>query len=57
MIGKSGSKVAEIRRISDANVHISSEDEVTSSGGRIIKMLGSADTDSVLIAGPVQEFF
>ena len=48
VIGKSGSKVAEIRKISGANVHISSEDEVTSAGERIVKMSGSAD--SVLIA-------
>jgi len=48
VIGKSGSKVAEIRKISGASVHISTEDEVTPSGERIVSMSGSAE--SVLLA-------
>merc|ERR1719245_2147130 len=48
VIGKSGTKVAEIRKISGAGVHISTEDEVTPSGERIVSMSGSAE--SVLLA-------
>ena len=48
VIGKSGSKVAEIRKISGAGVHISTEDEVTNTGERLVTMSGSPD--SVLLA-------
>jgi len=48
VIGKSGSKVAEIRKISGAQVHISTEDEVTSEGERVVSMTGTKE--SVLLA-------
>ena len=48
VIGKSGTKVAEIRKISGAGVHISTEDEVTSEGERVVTMTGTKE--SVLLA-------
>ena len=48
VIGSKGSKVAEIRKISGAGVHISTEDEVTPSGERRVTMSGTPD--SVLLA-------
>merc|ERR1712106_418871 len=48
VIGKSGSKVGEIRKISGAQVHISTEDEMTPGGERIVTMCGTPE--SVLLA-------
>ena len=48
VIGSKGSKVMEIRKISGAGVHISTEDEVTPAGERKVTMSGSPD--SVLLA-------
>merc|ERR1719369_2631166 len=48
IIGKGGGKIAEIRRISGATVHISSEDELTDAGERIVSLVGSPE--SVLLA-------
>merc|ERR1719471_1674876 len=50
VIGKSGSKVAEIRKISGADVHVPSEEEVTPSGERVVRVKMSGSADSVLIA-------
>jgi len=48
VIGKSGSKVGEIRKISGAQVHISTEDEMTPGGERVVTMSGTPE--SVLLA-------
>merc|ERR1712123_180438 len=48
VIGKSGSKVGEIRKISGAQVHISTEDEMTPGGERVVTMCGTPE--SVLLA-------
>ena len=41
LINHNFSKVAEIRKISGAGVHISTEDEVTPAGERVVTMSGS----------------
>jgi len=48
VIGKSGSKVGEIRKISGAQVHISTEDEMTQGGERVVTLSGTPE--SVLLA-------
>jgi len=48
VIGRSGSKVAEIRKISGAHVNVNTEDEVTEQGERIVIIRGSPE--SVLLA-------
>merc|ERR1711862_345225 len=48
VIGKSGSKVGEISKISGAQVHISTEDEMTPGGERVVTMSGTPE--SVLLA-------
>ena len=48
VIGKSGAKVAEIRKISGAAVHISTEEEMTVAGERVVTITGTAE--SVLLA-------
>jgi len=48
VIGKSGSKVGEIRKISGAQVHISTEDELTQGGERVVTLCGTPE--SVLLA-------
>jgi len=48
VIGRSGSKVAEIRKISGAFVNVNTEDEVTEQGERIVVIRGSPE--AVLLA-------
>jgi len=48
VIGKHGAKVAEIRQISGAHVNISTEDETSDEGDRVIVLKGSPE--SVLLA-------
>merc|ERR1719402_438046 len=48
IIGKGGGKIAEIRQISGATVHISGEEELTEAGERVVSLTGSPE--SVLLA-------
>jgi len=48
VIGKSGSKIGEIRRISGAQVNISAEEEMSQAGERIVTLTGTPE--SVLLA-------
>ena len=48
VIGKHGTKVAEIRQISGAHVSINTEDEITETGERLVIIKGTAE--SVLLA-------
>jgi len=48
VIGKGGQKVGEIRKISGAQVHISTEEEQTAEGERTVTLTGTPE--SVLLA-------